>query len=173
MKQIGRQHGTTTVEFAVVGLVAVMLLFGVIEIARAMFTLNTLTEATRRAVRVAVVCPINDPAIIQAATFGDWGTAPLNLNAGNFTVEYLNTAGNVIGNPIEPVVKLTANPRTAREMSEHVDLDVSGVLRREMNFDQAGDALIDIMIRTCNGRLTCAEALGHNEFVMTKLYRSA
>jgi len=29
------------------------------------------------------------------------------------------------------------------------------------------------MIRVCNGRLTCAEALGHREFVLTKLYRSA
>ncbi len=58
-------------------------------------------------------------------------------------------------------------------MGEHVDLDVSGLLRREMNLDQAGDALIDMVIRTCNGRLTAAEALGHREFVMTKLYRSA
>ncbi|MGI9264124.1 MAG: TadE/TadG family type IV pilus assembly protein [Gammaproteobacteria bacterium] len=99
MKALKRQRGTTTVEFAIVGLVAILLLFGVIEIARAMFTLNTLTEATRRAVRVAVVCPINDPAIIRAATFGDWTGAPLNLNASNFSVEYLNAAGNVIGNP--------------------------------------------------------------------------
>jgi (2R)-sulfolactate sulfo-lyase subunit beta len=58
-------------------------------------------------------------------------------------------------------------------MSEHIDLDVSGILRREMNLDEAGDRLIDIMIRTCNGRVTCAEALGHREFVMTKLYQSA
>ena len=94
--------------------------------------------------------------------------------AAGFTVHLFPTGqGNVIGNPIEPVIKLTANPRTAREMGEHVDLDVSGILRREMNYDQAGDALIDIMMRTCNGRLTCAEALGHREFVMTKLYRSA
>jgi (2R)-sulfolactate sulfo-lyase subunit beta len=42
-----------------------------------------------------------------------------------------------------------------------------------MTLDEAGDALTDIMIRTCNGRLTCAEALGHREFVMTKLYPSA
>ncbi len=48
-------------------------------------------------------------------------------------------------------------------MGEHVDLDVSGLLRREMNLDQAGDALIDMVIRTCNGRLTAAEALGHRE----------
>ena len=79
----------------------------------------------------------------------------------------------MIGNPIEPVIKLTGNPRTAREMSEHIDLDVSGILRRELNYDEAGDALIDMVIRTCNGRLTAAESLGHREFVMTKLYQSA
>ena len=94
--------------------------------------------------------------------------------AGGFVVHLFPTGqGNVIGNPIEPVIKLTANPKTARTMSEHIDLDVSGILRREMTLDQAGDQLIDIMLRTCNGRLTCAEALGHREFVMTKLYQSA
>jgi (2R)-sulfolactate sulfo-lyase subunit beta len=94
--------------------------------------------------------------------------------AAGFVVHLFPTGqGNIIGNPIEPVIKLTANPKTARTMSEHVDLDVSGILRRELNLDQAGDLLIDMMIRTCNGRLTCAEALGHREFVMTKLYQSA
>jgi (2R)-sulfolactate sulfo-lyase subunit beta len=58
-------------------------------------------------------------------------------------------------------------------MGEHIDLDVSGILRRELTLDTAGDALIDMIIRTANGRLTAAEALGHREFVMTKLYRSA
>jgi (2R)-sulfolactate sulfo-lyase subunit beta len=94
--------------------------------------------------------------------------------AAGFVVHLFPTGqGNVIGNPIEPVIKLTANPKTARTMGEHIDLDVSGILRREMTLDEAGDALIDITIRTCNGRLTAAESLGHREFVMTKLYRSA
>ncbi len=94
--------------------------------------------------------------------------------AAGFVVHLFPTGqGNVIGNPIEPVIKLTANPRTAREMSEHIDLDVSGILRRQMTLDQAGDALIDLCLRTCNGRQTAAEVLGHREFVMTKLYRSA
>ena len=38
-----------------------------------------------------------------------------------------------------------------------------------MNLDQAGDALIDVTVKTANGRLTCAEALGHREFIITKL----
>jgi (2R)-sulfolactate sulfo-lyase subunit beta len=58
-------------------------------------------------------------------------------------------------------------------MTEHIDLDVSGILRRELTIDEAGDALIDMVMRTANGRNTATEALGHHEFVMTKLYRSA
>ena len=81
--------------------------------------------------------------------------------------------GNVIGNPILPVIKLSANPITCQTMSEHIDLDVSAILRGEMTLDQAGDKLIDLIVRTANGRLTAAEALGHREFVLTKLYVSA
>jgi len=81
--------------------------------------------------------------------------------------------GNVIGNPIEPVIKISGNPKTVATMREHIDHDVSAILRGELTVDQAGDQLIEIITRTANGRLTCAEALGHREFVMTKLYRSA
>ncbi len=81
--------------------------------------------------------------------------------------------GNIIGNPIVPVIKITANPLTARTMSEHIDLDVSGLLWREYNLRQAGDRLMALIDRTINGRFTCAESLGHREFVITKLYRSA
>ena len=94
--------------------------------------------------------------------------------AAGFALHLFPTGqGNVIGNPIVPVIKLTANPRTLRTMPEHVDLDVTGRLRRELTLDQAGDQLIDLAIRTADGRLTAAEVLGHREFVMTKLYRSA
>ena len=94
--------------------------------------------------------------------------------AAGFTVHLFPTGqGNIIGNAIEPVIKLTANPKTAITMSEHIDLDVSKILKREMNLSQAGDALIDITLKTANGRITCAEALGHKEFIITKLFRSA
>ncbi len=81
--------------------------------------------------------------------------------------------GNIIGNAIEPVIKLTANPLTASTMFEHVDFDCSAILRGEMTLDQSGDKLLEMLKRTCNGRMTCQEVLGHEEFVLTKLYRSA
>ena len=81
--------------------------------------------------------------------------------------------GNIIGNPIEPVIKLSANPLTCSTMREHIDLDVSAILRGEMTVETAGEKLLDLTLRTASGRFTAAEALGHREFVMTKLYRSA
>ncbi|MCD7982648.1 MAG: UxaA family hydrolase [Desulfovibrio sp.] len=94
--------------------------------------------------------------------------------ASGFVVHFFPTGqGNVIGNPILPVIKLSANPRTVRTMSEHIDVDVTGLLQREYDLNAAGDKLLDMMIRTCNGRNTSAEALGHREFVMTRLYESA
>lgn len=94
--------------------------------------------------------------------------------AAGFAVHLFPTGqGNVIGNPIVPVIKITANSRTMRTMSEHIDVDVTGLLRREINPDQAGDALLDMTLRTANGRNTAAEVLGHREFVLTRLFESA
>ena len=127
---------------------------------------------------IEVLKPAETPAKGPGLYFMDTSSAAAECvtlqAAAGFVVHLFPTGqGNVIGNPIEPVIKLTANPRTAREMAEHIDLDVYGILRREMTLDEAGDRLIEITLRTCNGRLTAAEALGHREFVLTRLYRSA
>jgi len=96
------------------------------------------------------------------------------MAAAGYVVHTFPTGqGNVVGNPIVPVIKISGNPRTLRTMAEHIDVDVTGVLTREMTIDEAGDALIESIRRTANGRATAAEALGHREFSMTKLYRSA
>ena len=81
--------------------------------------------------------------------------------------------GNIIGNPIEPVIKMSANPLTVKTMSEHIDVDISGLLSFEYNLDGAADRTMEMMAHTINGRLTSAETLRHDEFVLTKLYRSA
>src|SRR5687768_13034309 len=81
--------------------------------------------------------------------------------ASGYAVHFFPTGqGNVIGNPIVPVIKICANPRTVRLMGEHIDVDTSGLLQREINLGQAGDKLLENMLRTANGRLTAAEALG-------------
>jgi hypothetical protein len=101
---IRRQGGVTTVEFAIIGAALFIVLFGVIEISRAMFVLNALGEVTRRAARIAAVCPINDPASIEVGLFNAPGEGTgsrfvRGLQPANLAIEYLDAAGNVIGNP--------------------------------------------------------------------------
>ena len=94
--------------------------------------------------------------------------------AGGSVLHFFTTGqGNIIGNPIVPVMKISANPLTIETMPEHIDVDLSAMLRLEMTLDEAADAVMESMGHTINGRLTAAEALRHNEFVITKLYRSA
>jgi (2R)-sulfolactate sulfo-lyase subunit beta len=140
--------------------------------------LGNLEKIGRTCKYIEVLEPAETPAAGPGLYYMDTSSAAAEcvtlMAAAGYVVHTFPTGqGNIIGNPIVPVIKLTGNPRTARTMAEHIDLDVSGILRREMTLDTAGDALIDMVVRTANGRLTAAEALGHREFVMTKLYRSA
>jgi (2R)-sulfolactate sulfo-lyase subunit beta len=140
--------------------------------------LGNLEKIGRECKFIDALEPAEAPAKGPGLYFMDTSSAAAEcvtlMAAGGYVVHTFPTGqGNVIGNPIVPVIKITGNPKTVRTMSEHVDLDVSGILRREMTISDAGDALIEMIVRTANGRLTAAEALGHREFVMTKLYRSA
>jgi (2R)-sulfolactate sulfo-lyase subunit beta len=140
--------------------------------------LGNLEKIGRTSTYIDVLGPAEAPAKGPGLYFMDSSSAAAEcvtlMAAGGYVIHTFPTGqGNVVGNPIVPVIKISGNPRTLRTMSEHIDVDVTGVLRRDMTIDQAGDALIDMIRRTANGRLTAAEALGHREFSMTKLYRSA
>ncbi|MGH7056906.1 MAG: UxaA family hydrolase [Acetobacteraceae bacterium] len=118
--------------------------------------------------------PANGPGLYYMDTSSAAAECLTLMAAAGYVVHTFPTGqGNVCGNPIMPVIKISANPRTVRTMAEHIDLDVTGILRRDMTIPEAGDALIDMIIRTANGRLTANEALGHREFTITKLYRSS
>jgi Flp pilus assembly protein TadG len=96
-----RQRGLASVEFAIVGLATLMILFMAIEMGRLMFTLNTLAEVTRRGARIAAVCTVDNPTISRIAIFNDAATdgpSPIlkKLTTNNMRVEYLNKDGDVL-----------------------------------------------------------------------------
>jgi (2R)-sulfolactate sulfo-lyase subunit beta len=93
--------------------------------------------------------------------------------AGAVVHVFTTGQGNIVGNPIEPVIKLSANPKTVASMKEHIDLDVSGLLSFQYDLKEAGKRLYDLTLKTASGRLTSAEILRHMEFSPTKLYISA
>ena len=90
-----KMRGLYMVEFAIVGLLLMMLLFGCLEFGLATFSLAALNEGTRRAARLAAVCPLNDTKIASAVNFmGVYG-----FNISNVNLSYLDANGNVLGTP--------------------------------------------------------------------------
>jgi len=78
-----RQRGAAAVEFALVAIVFFMLLIGIVEMGRVLFTWNATAEATRYGARVAVVCGLNDAAIL-----GRMQKILPGLTAANVSVSY-------------------------------------------------------------------------------------
>lgn len=99
----------------------------------------------------------------------------VTLFAASGAVVHLFTTGqgNIVGNHILPVIKTTANPKTAMNMKEHIDLDLSGLLKFQYTLKEAGDKLYNLLLETASGKLTANEILKHYEFALTKLYISA
>jgi (2R)-sulfolactate sulfo-lyase subunit beta len=127
---------------------------------------------------MGVLKPAEAPGAKRAIYFMDTSSAAaecvtLFAAAGAQVHLFTTGQGNIIGNPIIPVVKISGNPRTVATMSEHIDVDVTGLLRLEMTLPQAGDAVMAMLLRTASGRLTAAEVQGHREFVLTRLHRTA
>jgi hypothetical protein len=88
-----RMRGTYMVEFAISAAVLLMLVFGCIEMCRGSYTLASLQEGTRRAARLATVCPINDPAIASAVNF----MSNPGFTNSNVQINYLDVNGASLG----------------------------------------------------------------------------
>lgn len=138
--------------------------------------LGNITKAGKTPI-IGVLAPCEEPTA-PGRYFMDSSSAAAEcitvmMAAGATLHVFITGQGNIVGNPIEPVIKMSANPNTCANMSEHIDVNISGVLSREINMEQAADKVMECVIATARGRLTDAETLNHKEFVLTRLYPSA
>lgn len=117
-----RQRGVAAVEFSLVVLFFITYLVGVMELSRAVFLWNTMTEVTRRAARVAAVSPF-DPLSISASKYHamfDNTSVPLagDITTANLVIDYLGADTETVvtsmpASAAENLVNCTANPNGA------------------------------------------------------------
>jgi altronate dehydratase large subunit len=88
------------------------------------------------------------------------------VGGGAQVVVFTTGLGTPTGNPIAPVIKMTGNSRTARQMGDNLDVDVSGVIEDRETLDQAADRVHAEVMAVVAGKLTAAEVLGHREFAI-------
>ena len=88
------------------------------------------------------------------------------VGGGAQVVVFTTGLGTPTGNPIAPVIKMTGNARTARQMADNIDVDVSGVIADTLTLDGAAAMLFAEVLDVASGKPTTAEALRHREFAI-------
>jgi altronate dehydratase large subunit len=85
-------------------------------------------------------------------------------SAGGHMCIFTTGRGTALGNAVYPVLKVCANPETCAKMSDNIDFDASPIVLGLATKDDLGPQLYKLAIEVCNGQLTSAELIGHQEF---------
>lgn len=102
--------------------------------------------------------PGNDPSSVAGMVAG-----------GAQVVVFSTGRGTPTGNPISPVIKITGNKITYKNMEDNIDIDASPIIYGQKTLCQMGDELLQEVIEVSNGKITKAEALGYTETAIARL----
>ena len=102
--------------------------------------------------------PGNDPSSVAAMVAG-----------GAQVVLFSTGRGTPTGNPVAPIIKLTANPQTYAGMSDNIDVDASMLLTNPDRMPELADAVVEEVAATASGKLTKSEALGYTEMAIARV----
>ncbi|MGA3095495.1 MAG: altronate dehydratase family protein [Bryobacteraceae bacterium] len=109
---------------------------------------------------------VTSPGLVFMNTPGYDPVSLAGLAAGGCNLIAFTTGrGSAIGFPTIPVFKIATNSDTFRRMRENMDFDAGAIATGEQSIEDAGRAIFQALLEVASGRRTCAERLGHREFV--------
>ncbi len=125
---------------------------------------STLTEVVDYAERITA------PGFVFMNTPGYDPASLTGLAAGGCNLICFTTGrGSAIGFPTIPVVKVATNTSMYKRMSDNMDINAGRIADGEESVQSIGREIFDMLFRVASGERTCAERLGHQEFVPWKI----
>src|SRR6202050_5003127 len=138
--------------------------------------LTNILEKSLGAVAKAGTSPLNDaidyaaPVVMPGFIFMNTpGYDPVSLTGlaagGCNLIAFTTGRGSAIGFPTVPVLKISTNTATGRWMKDNMDINAGVIADGEASVENVGQEIFDRLLEVASGRQTCAERLGHQEFV--------
>ncbi len=97
------------------------------------------------------------------------GYDPVSLSGlaagGCNLIAFTTGRGSAIGFPTIPVIKIATNTNMYRRMTANMDVNAGAIGDGERSVQEVGREIFDLMLEVASGQHTCAEKLGHKEFV--------
>jgi len=109
---------------------------------------------------------ITSPGFVFMNTPGYDPVSLTGLAAGGCNLIAFTTGrGSAIGFPSIPVIKIATNGNTFRRMRDNMDINAGVIAEGEQSIQDVGRKIFNTVLRVASGERTCAERLGHKEFV--------
>jgi altronate dehydratase large subunit len=113
---------------------------------------------------------IDEKGLVIMDTPGNDPSSVAGMVAGGCQLVVFSTGrGTPTGNPIVPVIKITANKITYANMKDNIDMDASLIIYGGKSLDQMGEELLQEVRNVSNGKITKAESLGYTETAIARL----
>jgi altronate hydrolase len=109
---------------------------------------------------------IQSPGFVFMNTPGYDPVSLTGLAAGGANLIAFTTGrGSAIGFPTIPVLKIATNTPMYKRMKDNMDVNAGRIADGEDTVPGVGEEIFRLMLRVASGEQTCAERLGHKEFV--------
>jgi altronate hydrolase len=109
---------------------------------------------------------VTSPGFVFMNTPGYDPVSLTGLAAGGCNLIAFTTGrGSAIGFPSIPVIKIATNSTTFRRMRDNMDINAGVIAEGEKSIEAVGREIFETVLRVASGEKTCAERLGHKEFV--------
>ncbi|MDO4648817.1 MAG: altronate dehydratase family protein [Eubacteriales bacterium] len=115
--------------------------------------------------------PTKRGALVMDTAGYDISSVTSMVAAGCQAVIFTTGRGTPTGNAIAPVLKVTANGRTYKNMEDNMDIDLSAIVRGEKTYQKMGSEMVDEIGNILNGKLTKAEAYGFSDIAVDHVCR--
>lgn len=115
--------------------------------------------------------PVNKGLIFMDTPGYDLLSVTAKAAAGCQLIVFTTGRGNPIGNPVVPVLKVTANKETFLHMNDNLDMDFSAVLEGTKTMEEMGRDVMAEIVRIASGKMTKAEVhgFGFSETVVRRI----
>ncbi|WP_326974568.1 UxaA family hydrolase [Caproicibacter sp. BJN0012] len=114
--------------------------------------------------------PMSRKGLVIMDTPGNDPSSVAGMAAGGAQLVVFSTGrGTPTGNPIVPVIKITANQDTYHYMEDNIDCDVSVLLTQPERMGEFAERLLRTVVETADGKRTKSEILGLEEMAIARV----
>lgn len=113
--------------------------------------------------------PVTQPGLNLLCTPGnDVESTTAEVGSGASIVLFTTGLGTPTGNPIAPVVKISSNTALAHRMPDIIDLNAGTIIDGEETIEQAGERILEYVIRVASGEEVAAVRHDQTDFIPWK-----